>query len=294
MNEKLQEIKEIHLDDLIPFQLQSSQAYEGDRLNQLVSSIERVGLMSPIIVRSVDNGKYEIICGHNRVNAMKELGRDTIRAEVREELSDDEALELFYDSNLNQQSFSDWSYSQRIKAIQYTEALIEKESQQGKRSDLVEKKDATTDGDTSVQDRHKSEETSTQSRHKSEGKSRRNTTRDRMARRLGIATATLSKYRSIIKLPDDLIEVLGKLLDEKKITFETAYRMSGLTAFEVRTLVDYVQKSTDKKIDPTRLKAFCAQRKEIGDGSLPVQSKTALKELLIPKDSKQTLDTRQE
>ena len=60
MNEKLQEIKEIHLDDLIPFQHQSSQAYEGDRLNQLVSSIERVGLMSPIIVRPVDNEKYEI------------------------------------------------------------------------------------------------------------------------------------------------------------------------------------------------------------------------------------------
>ena len=111
MNEKLQEIKEIHLDDLIPFQHQSSQAYEGDRLNQLVSSIERVGLMSPIIVRPVDNEKYEIICGHNRVNAMKKLGRDTIRAEVWEGLSNDETMELFYDSNLNQQSFSDWSYS---------------------------------------------------------------------------------------------------------------------------------------------------------------------------------------
>lgn len=281
MNEKLQEIKEIHLDDLIPFQLRSSQPYQGERLDQLVSSIERVGLMHSIIVRPVDDGKYEIICGHNRANAMKKLGRDTIRAEVREGLSDDEALELFYDSNLNQQSFSDWSYSQRIKAIQYTETLIEKESQQGKRSDLVKKKDVATDGETSVQTRHKSDE-----------KPRRNTTRDRMAHRLGIATATLSKYRSIIKLPDDLIESLARLLDEKQITFETAYRMSGLTAFEVRTLVDYVQKFPNKKIDLVRLKAFCAKRREIRDGSLPVLSKTALKELLIPEDSKQALDAR--
>ena len=287
MNEKLQEIKEIHLDDLIPFQLQSSQAYEGDRLNQLVSSIERVGLMSPIIVRSVDNGKYEIICGHNRVNAMKELGRDTIRAEVREELSDDEALELFYDSNLNQQSFSDWSYSQRIKAIQYTEALIEKESQQGKRSDLVEKKDATTDGDTSVQDRHKSEETSTQSRHKSEGKSRRNTTRDRMARRLGIATATLSKYRSIIKLPDDLIESLARLLDEKEITFEAAYRMSGLKHFAIRTLVKYIENSSDKKIDIVKLKDLCRRSKGPGEGIPRMLSNDELKSVLVPKNPNQ-------
>lgn len=292
MNEELQKTKEIRLDDLIPFQLRFSQRYEGERLDHLVNSIERVGLMSPIIVRPAGDGKYEIICGHNRTDAMRKLGRDVILADVREGLSDDEALELFYDSNLNQQSFSDWSYSQRIKAIQYTEILIGKNSQQGKRSDLVEKKDATTDRDTSVQDRHKSEETSVQSRHKSDGKSRRSTTRDRMARRLGIATATLSKYRSIIKLPDDLIESLARLLDEKQITFETAYRMSGLTEFDVRVLVDHIQKSPDKKIDLVRLKAFCAKRKEIQDGSLPVLSKTALKELLIPKDSKQTLDTR--
>ncbi len=281
MNEELQKTKEIRLDDLIPFQLRFSQRYEGERLDHLVNSIERVGLMSPIIVRPASDGKYEIICGHNRTDAMRKLGRDVILADVREGLSDDEALELFYDSNLNQQSFSDWNYSQRIKAIQYTETLIGKNSQQGKRSDLVEKKNATTDGDTSVQDRHKSE-----------GKSRRSTTRDRMARRLGIATATFSKYRSIIKLPDDLIESLTRLLDEKQITFETAYRMSGLTEFDVRVLVDHIQKSPDKKIDLVRLKAFCAKRKEIQDGSLPVLSKTALKELLIPKDSKQTLDTR--
>ena len=36
---------------------------------------------------------------------MKELGRDTILADVRDGLSDDDAIELFYDNNLNQQSF---------------------------------------------------------------------------------------------------------------------------------------------------------------------------------------------
>ena len=273
MNEILQETKEIRLDDLIPFQLRSSQPYQGARLEQLMSSIERLGLQSPITVRPINDGKYEIICGHNRVIAVRELGRDVILAKVYEGLSDDEALGLFYDTNLNQQSFSDWNYSQRIKAIQYTEMLIKKESQQGKRSDLVEKKDAVTDG-----------ETSAQSRHKSKTSSRRSTTRDRMARNMGIATATLSKYRSIIKLPDDLIEVLARLLDEKKITFEAAYRMSGLTEFEVRTLVDYIQKSPDEKIDIARLKALCIRRKGTSEGTLPVLSKADLKEILVPKN----------
>lgn len=282
MNERLHEVREVNLDDLIPFQLHPAQPYQGERLEQLIHSIERVGLMNPIIVRPTDNGKYEIICGHNRANAMKKLGQDVIHAEVREGLSDDEALELFFDSNLNQQTFSDWNYSQKIEAIRYIEKMIRENSQQGRRNDLEDQENETREEGTSVQ-----------SRHKSGKNSRRSTTRDRMSRRFGIATATLSKYRSIIKLPDDLIESLAQLLDEKRITFEAAYRMSGLTTFEVRTLVDYVQKFPDKKVDLVRLKAFCTTRKEVQDGSLPVLSKAALKELLIPKDSKQTLDTRQ-
>ena len=272
----MSEIKEVRIGDLIPFQLQSSQTYHGERLEQLASSINNVGLMTPIIVRPVEGGKYEIICGHNRTNAMRELGRDTISADVREDLSDDEALGLFYDSNLNQQSFSDWNYSQKIKAIQYTESLIKKNSQQGKRSDLLEKKDTTTDGETSVQGGHKSEE-----------KSRRNTTRDRMARRMGIATATLSKYRSIIKLPDDLIEVLAQLLDEKEITFEAAYRMSGLKPHAVEWLVKHVGRSSSMKIDLAKLKELCALSKEINKQDSPRQlSHDELKNVLVPKDTK--------
>ena len=191
-------------------------------------------------------------------------------------MSDDEALGLFYDSNLNQQSFSDWNYSQKIKAIQYTESLIKKNSQQGKRSDLLEKKDTTTDGETSVQGGHKSEE-----------KSRRNTTRDRMARRMGIATATLSKYRSIIKLPDDLIEVLAQLLDEKEITFEAAYRMSGLKPHAVEWLVKHVGRSSSMKIDLAKLKELCALSKEINKQDSPRQlSHDELKNVLVPKDTK--------
>lgn len=49
MSKKLHEIKDLRLDDPIPFQLQHSQTYHGERLDQLVDSLDRVGLMSPII-----------------------------------------------------------------------------------------------------------------------------------------------------------------------------------------------------------------------------------------------------
>lgn len=66
MSEKPHEYREVRLDSLISFRLQTSQTYQGERLEQLMSSIDRVGLMNPIIVRPVDGGKHEIICGHSR------------------------------------------------------------------------------------------------------------------------------------------------------------------------------------------------------------------------------------
>ena len=277
MAEKYCEIREVRIGDLIHFGLRFSQVYQGERLRQLMDSIERVGLMNPIIVRSVADGKYEIICGHNRARAMEALGRDVICAEVRTGITDDEALELFYDSNLNQQSFSDWSYSQKIEAIKYAEKMIKMNSQQGKRTDL-HKDDEPGDG------------TSVQCRQKSSDRCRKGTTRDRMARRLGIATATLSKYRSIVKLPDDVSISIAKLLDEKRLTLEAAYRISGLSLWMVRQLIDCIDKSPDKKVDMVKLRALRAEVE--AEAAVPICSKARVEKILVPRDSKKALDTR--
>lgn len=251
MNKESSGIMEIRLQDLVPFSIQSSQTYQGERLAQLMDSIERVGLMHPIIVRPADDEKYEIICGHNRVKAMKELGRDMIQAEVRTGLSDDEAMELFYESNLNQQSFSDWSYSQKIEAVKYSERLIRESSHQGRRTDLEQKKSEAAGEGTSV---YPGQMLFTMGRRKN--------TRDRMACRLGISTATLSKYRSIIKLLDDLIESLGRLLDQKKISFEVAYLMSRLERDKFEWLVGMIDERPYQEVDKGRLKEYCERRKD--------------------------------
>lgn len=261
------EVKEIRIESLQPFKMHSGQTYEGERLQQMMNSIRRSGLMNPIIVRLVESDKYEIICGHNRTKAMKALGYDVIMAEIRYELSDEEAIELFYDSNLNQQSFSDWSYSQKIKAIQYSEKIIKQDSQQGKRNDLERKKVEEVKNETCVQTRHKLKENS-----------KRVTARDKMARRLGISTATLSKYRRIIKLPADLVESIAQLLDERKITFEAAYIISNMREIDIRFLIEGLEKYPDRKLDLNMLKR------------LPTRSDEANSDLLYPKSRKWVLE----
>ena len=236
------EMKDIRLEDLVPFKSHTGQAYKGERLQQLMDSIEKTGLISPIIVRPADNGKYEILCGHNRVKAVRTLGHDTIKADVRYKVSDDMALELFFDSNLNQQSFLDWSYSQRFEAVKYIETLIKETSRQGKRTDLEKETAIGTDNGTCVQSRHKLTE-----------KPKRITIRDKMSNRLGISTATLSKYRRIIKLPDDMLLSVVQLLEEKRITFDAAYRIANLRYIDIKFLIDGMKKNPESSINMEKL-----------------------------------------
>ena len=265
------EIREINVEDVVPFKYHSGHMYEGERLQQLMDSIENVGLINSIIVRPIDNGKYEIICGHNRAKAIKALGHNRIKADIRYGLSDDTVLELFYDSNLNQQSFSDWNYSQKIEAIKYAEKLIKENSRQGKRTDLEKEKSVA-----------KTDETYVQSRQKLIENSKKTTTRDKMARRLGISTATLSKYRRIIKLPDDLIQPIARLLDAKKLDFNAAYVISNMRDCDIKYLIEEIEQYPDKrKLDLEKLKNLpCRKSKNEGNVIYPISKKQVLEALL--------------
>lgn len=254
MNTKTHEEKNIKLEDLVSFRAHPSQTYEGERLAQLMDSIERDGLIYPIIVRPIANGKYEILCGHNRAKAVEALGRDVITADVRKNLSDEEATALYYDSNLNQQSFADWSYTQKMEAIKYYDALIKNNSHQGKRNDLLTKTDKEAENETCVYTRHKLDKNS-----------KRYTARDKMARRLGISTATFSKYRRIIKLPSETVKLISQLLDDKIITFEAAYLISKLKENDRDDLLGYAVKNKDCKFKMDKLRRLS---KPLEKGSL--------------------------
>lgn len=67
-----------------------------------------------------------------------------------------------------------------------------------------------------------------------------------MAQRLGISTATFSKYRSILKLQEELVGAIAQLLDENRISFEAAYRISQLTDYDAKVLVRLIQESSEE------------------------------------------------
>ena len=117
-------ITELPVDLLVPFTEHPFRPYSGEQLWELVRSIEENGVLTPILVRpSKDGQRYEIISGHNRVNAARRAGLKTVPATVRE-LDDDAATLAMVESNLRQReqllpSEKAFAYKMQMDALKH-------------------------------------------------------------------------------------------------------------------------------------------------------------------------------
>lgn len=130
------QIKQIPLDMLVPFHNHQFSLYDGERRDDMVDSIRKNGVMTPIVCRPNPDGTdtYEILIGHNRWNCSKIAGLETIPAIIKEQLTEEEAQTYVDESNLIQRGFNDLKVSEqaRIIARRYSEMFS-----QGKRNDII-------------------------------------------------------------------------------------------------------------------------------------------------------------
>ena len=102
------QIEELPLSDLKPYKTQPFKPYHKDKLEELAEYIKQNGLMSPIIVREMHANEefpfeyYQILSGHNRVNASRLAELDTIQSIIKKDITDEEALLIMVNTNLNQ------------------------------------------------------------------------------------------------------------------------------------------------------------------------------------------------
>ena len=95
-----QEENMIEISKLVSFRKgQPFSLYDENKKEEMKESIKENGILVPIIVRKIENEKYEIISGHNRVQCSKELGLSTIPAQIVE-CSDDKATLIMLETNL--------------------------------------------------------------------------------------------------------------------------------------------------------------------------------------------------
>ena len=109
--------EELPIDMLIPYNGHPFDLYTGERFDDMVNSISRNGVLTPIIVRTMPDGRYEILAGHNRTNAAKAAGKNTIPAIIKDGLSDEEAQMYVIETNAMQRGFKDLRISEQAAVV---------------------------------------------------------------------------------------------------------------------------------------------------------------------------------
>ena len=122
--------KEVDINLLIPYRKHPFKLYNDDRLDKMIESIKQYGILSPIIVREIDEDKFEILSGHNRTNAAKLVGLKTVPIEIRN-VDDDVADIIVVESNFVQRM--DFLPSERAKAYKLQ---LDALNRQGKKNNL--------------------------------------------------------------------------------------------------------------------------------------------------------------
>ncbi|MCR5461060.1 MAG: ParB/RepB/Spo0J family partition protein [Acetatifactor sp.] len=107
---------EIALNLIRPFKNHPFKVQDDDKMQDLVESVLQQGILSPVIVRPIGNGKYEMISGHRRMHAAQKAKLKKIPAIIME-LTDDEATIVMVDSNFHREEIlpSERAFSLKMK-----------------------------------------------------------------------------------------------------------------------------------------------------------------------------------
>ncbi|MGI6383298.1 MAG: ParB/RepB/Spo0J family partition protein [Tissierellaceae bacterium] len=214
--------EEVLISKLVPFRNHPFKLYDGERLNDMVESIKEHGVITPLIVRPLNDDKYEILSGHNRANSAKLAGLETVPVVIKEGLTDEEAMLIVTETNLIQRSFSELSHSEKARILTERHKAIK---EQGRKTDLIKEIEMLSRADDL-------EENSTF------GKFGQNeNSREKVANKYDLSSRNVARYLRI----DTLIEGLKPKIDSGEIPFTAGVDLSFLKKEEQEIVLSILE-----------------------------------------------------
>ena len=181
-----------------------------ESMTEMVSSVKERGVLSPVLVRPMPDGGYQMVSGHRRKMAAELAELPTVPCIVRE-LTDDEAVIIMVDSNLQREQVLPSE-----KAFAYKMKLDAMKRQQGTRTDL----------------------TSATVLQKFGGK----TSRELLAEQSGESHEQIRKYIRLTNLVPELLDMVDnsvlKEKDKLQMALRPAVELSYLTEAEQKDLLE--------------------------------------------------------
>ena len=208
---------------------------DDEEMEKLKDSISLYGVLTPVVARRCENGRYELISGHRRKYACKALGIEFIPAIVRE-MSREEAVIAMVDSNLQREhilpSEKAFAYRMKLEAIKC----------QGRRNDL----------------------TSPPVVEKLEKNEKDVLSATVIGAKNGDSYEQVRRYIRLTELVPELLE----LVDNGRMAFRPAVEISYLTEDEQRDLVETI----DSEDCTPSLSQACRMKKLSQEGKLDMDA----------------------
>ena len=115
-NTKEVQAMQLPIQKLCPFENHPFQVKDDDEMNQLVWSVQTQGILTPLVVRPLENGEYEVISGHRRLRACQKAGIEMVPALIYA-LDRDAAAVALVDSNLHREKIlpSEKAFAYKLK-----------------------------------------------------------------------------------------------------------------------------------------------------------------------------------
>ncbi|MBR2869678.1 MAG: ParB/RepB/Spo0J family partition protein [Clostridia bacterium] len=123
-NRKLKSAVNIPLEKIRPFEGHPYKVLDNEEMNTLIESIQEQGILSPLIVRPLENteDEYELISGHRRLRAAQKAGAKNVPVFIYA-VSRDEAAIMLVDSNLHREhilpSEKAFAYKLKLEALKH-------------------------------------------------------------------------------------------------------------------------------------------------------------------------------
>lgn len=99
------EIRELRLDEIIPNTDQPRRQFDQDKLTELALSIQEHGIVQPIVVRTLENGLYQIVAGERRWRAAQQLELETIPVIIKD-YNDKQMMEIALIENIQREDLN--------------------------------------------------------------------------------------------------------------------------------------------------------------------------------------------
>ena len=194
-----EQVQQIPIGELFPFKNHPFKVLDDEAMTRTVESIAQYGVLAPLIARPRPDGDgYEIISGHRRQYAAKLAGLDTLPVIVRQ-MSDDAAVILMVDSNLQREhilpSERAFAYKMKLEALK----------NQGARSDLT-----------------------------SDQVGQKLWSVEQVANDAGESKTQIQRFIRLTNLIPELLD----MVDEKKISFNPAVELSYLDESQQRAFLE--------------------------------------------------------